>query len=178
MAVTTANADVNLRAYLQVIWRRKLTVVLTMLICVGAMIAYDSTLPPQYQASTRFLLTTSVQATNRQVTAAIYTMTSPQVMFGARAAVKAPCPQPSITQVGQTGLMNIQIVSGDPQVAANCANAIVASYVKFIESQTLNRNIAYSFALSQQIQKATAAQSEVAAKLVTTTGRLGSWRVW
>ena len=158
--------DVSIGSYFAIVWRRKIAVVLAILVAVGLMIAYDSTISPTYKAQSTFQLNAKPQNVNQQVTTAMYTMHSPAVTTIVRTHLGFACPNPTITQQGNSPVMTISIVATDPVEAQQCANAIPRAFNKFHQQQGIIGAFATASILQNEIASAQAQQKALAIAIV------------
>jgi len=165
VADLTTQSDVSLASYAGTIWRRKLTVILGVLIAVGLMIGYDSTISPTYVATSQFNLFVRPNNTNPQVTAAMYTMNSPAVVSLVTADLGYRPPKPVITQIGNTPIMNIVVTTNDPLKAAAIANAYPRGFNKYSQQNAIVAVYAATVNINQQITAAKAQQALLATQI-------------
>jgi uncharacterized protein involved in exopolysaccharide biosynthesis len=160
MDSTDSNDNLGVRKYAELLWRRKIDVILVTLLFVGGTLAYCIETKAVYQASSHLLLepnisTTLLQAANTNVgTSTIDVPTDIQVIESSDVAylVRLYIPNApfiTATQIGTTDVVNVTATSQDPKYAAKLANAYAFAYIHLEQYQTL----ATFTAAEQSLQK-------------------------
>lgn len=131
--------DQTLATYASVLWRRKLMIILIVVIPMVLMVAIDTVRTREYAA------TASMQLVSQNVTQGNGTVPlqptdiATDIQLVQSAAVKAlvasglgqPAPDPSVTEVGVTEVVNVTVSATEPGFAARAANEYVKAYIKF-----------------------------------------------
>ena len=145
---TGAAEQSGLREYAQLLWRKKVTVLLVAALAVGGMLAYCFIPPKTYTASTTMLLEPPVSQTLLDVgapssLAGIINVSDKiqEIESGAVAQLAAQAipnaPGVTATEVGtNTDVVTLSVSSGDPHLAAAAANAYAAAYIKYERNLT------------------------------------------
>ncbi|HEX7277948.1 MAG TPA: polysaccharide biosynthesis tyrosine autokinase [Acidimicrobiales bacterium] len=142
-------SELELRDYLAVLKHRKLIVMLTVGVVVGASLLYSYVQEPVYAASARLLLQTKQSespfdpgsgayidparalATNIEVLKSQLVETEVRKRLGFSTGVTA-------TPVGQTDVVQVTVESTDPKRAAEAANAYAEAYVDVRRKQAVD----------------------------------------
>ena len=163
-AITNAPIDDRPSAlvYASVLWRRRWTVIITMLVAVAASVAYSVVTKPTYQATADLLLapalpSTIVQANDNFNTPAVDVPTSIQVIQSTAVqdivARKIPSP-PAVTatQVGLSNVVSLTVESHSAATAARAATAYASAYITFEHDQVMQALQTASTQLQQRLQ--------------------------
>jgi uncharacterized protein involved in exopolysaccharide biosynthesis len=141
------NEPSGLREYAQLLWKKKLTVLVVAAICLGLTLAYCVLVKPTYEATASVLLEPPISQTLIEANSASGVAPLPDVPDGIEVIESAsvadlvsksiPHP-PSVTasQVGTTNVVQVSVRSKDPQLATTAANAYARSYIQFEQNQT------------------------------------------
>ncbi|MGH9189570.1 MAG: polysaccharide biosynthesis tyrosine autokinase [Acidimicrobiales bacterium] len=139
------DAELELRDYLGVLWRRKRFVFLALLLLVTAALGLSYVQTPVYQSTAEFSLRpiTSQLGGNTgkgadPVQNAIGELKSERVRTRIR-DLKGVAPRVSATAVPGTGLIRATVESTDPRQAADLANAYVDEYINFRVGEAIRR---------------------------------------
>ena len=133
----------GLLEYLRILWRRRATILATVVLLVGASIAYSVVKKPVYQATASLELTPQLssavlQANNATTNSAANVVDVPtdiQVLqsrsVAAKVRAKLPgAPSVSVSEVGTTNVVNVSVSSTNPELAAKAANLYANTYIK------------------------------------------------
>lgn len=131
----------DVRHYLGVLRRRLWVIVVVMLVCVGASVAYSVTATPVYEATTQLLLTPSVapallavnNASANSSASTVDVPTDEAVIESASVRDQVErsvpgAPKVSVSQDGQTNVVDLLVRSTDPELARRAANAYAEAY--------------------------------------------------
>ncbi|MGA7670310.1 MAG: polysaccharide biosynthesis tyrosine autokinase [Nitrolancea sp.] len=155
----------DLNAFLAIIWRRRLVVVITAVLALIVTIVGSSLITPEYVASTTLRMGTAntgssgwvsydIQYTDRLMntyrTMVVSAQTTSQVMD--QLHLSDP-PKISVTIPANTELMEIFVSDKNPQQAADAANAVANILVSQIESQYASLGESSLDILKQQIDQ-------------------------
>jgi uncharacterized protein involved in exopolysaccharide biosynthesis len=134
--------DSDLRVYLRVLNRRKLTILVVLLVVVAGVLSYSLIQTKQYTATSQVLIqssgapaqlgdtnTTTLQPSDIQTQVQLITSAPVNASVTKKLGMKAP--NVSVNPVGQTDVIDIAATSPRPQQAAAIANAYATSYVDF-----------------------------------------------
>ncbi len=147
--VTTA--ELPLRSYMNVLWRRKWIIAVVIAVVTGAAIGASLLQTPKYTATALI----KIQPTNTPVplspnsgatestlgTADVITEQSLVTSTAVKNAVRTQlgsAPQVTASQVGQTNLISVEATSTDPRFAARVANSYAGAFVDTQRSQVTN----------------------------------------
>lgn len=140
-----APATLELADYLQVLWRRKLTIIITVVVCMLAALAMSFNREDEYVANTRLLLeqrlvdrlfvpteqqTNSPVAAERDRANEIQVMASPAVRALVKDSVGRDLASISFQPVRGTDAIDIVARGKDPKAVAKTANAYADAYVQ------------------------------------------------
>jgi polysaccharide biosynthesis transport protein len=150
MNIEDGSADPDLRHYLRVVRRRKWVVVLATAVVVATAVAASSAQTPVYQASTQLLITPTVSTASvlnqtgvaaspsiQDVQTQMQIITSRPVQDIVRSALGA-APPVSVSEVGQTTVVEVRASSTIAGQAAEVANAYANGYLRSQRTQSLN----------------------------------------
>jgi tyrosine-protein kinase len=137
----------NLVDYLAVLWRRKFTILLTVVVAVAIAIGIDFARTKQYTSTASLLLTVpgisansplaQAYATQPNVPTDIELIQSAQVQDAVTKKIGS-APGVAVSQVGTTNVVNISATSPDPGEAAKVANAYATSYLEVSSANYLS----------------------------------------
>ena len=148
----------DLRSYLRVLNRRKVTVVVVFLLVVAAALVYSFSQSKQYTATAEVLIqpngapsqldtnTTTLQASDIQTQVQLITSAPVKAAVAQKLGGKAP--DVSVNPVGQTDVIDIAATSARPRDAAAVATAYASSYVDFRRTQAVDSLVG----AAQQVQ--------------------------
>src|ERR1035437_1458149 len=112
--------------------------ILVIVICVGATIGIDTRRTKVYGATASMQLISqnvsqggTVALQPSDIATDIELVQSSAVGAIVTAGLGQPAPQPSVTEVGITNVLNIAVAASDPAFAAKAANHYVRAYIKF-----------------------------------------------
>lgn len=153
--------DSDLYRYLTILWRRRWTIVVTVVAAVVVAGAYTFARPVRYQAAAVVQLQPQIpqallQATSGLLEAQVNVPTEVDVIESqavasiARRSVPA-APPVSATEVGATEEVAVSVDAATPQLAAQAANAYVAAYLTFQRQQTAAELTAAAAALQERL---------------------------
>ncbi|HSH62156.1 MAG TPA: polysaccharide biosynthesis tyrosine autokinase [Acidimicrobiales bacterium] len=140
--------DADLRSYLQLFKRRRGVVILTMLLVVASAVGSSLLQTPVYEGSARVLIrqqatdslfgTQSAQTASQQsIQTEIELLKSEPVRAVVREKLGAT-PRFSVSQVGETDVIEIKAESTEPKQAAAIANAYATAYTDLRRKQTVD----------------------------------------
>jgi capsular exopolysaccharide synthesis family protein len=136
------------RDYVQILGRRRWTIILVLVIAIGGGVAYDALTTPKYSATAQLQLTPQVSATVRQasnptalpivvdVPTAVQVIESTSVQDAVDKQVPGAS-SVSVTQVQLTDVVNVTVSSTDAKQAAQAANAYAAEYISEQQQQAV-----------------------------------------
>lgn len=138
--------DSDLHEYLGILWRRRWSVVATVVLAVVLAGAYSVARPVRYEATAELQLQPQIpqallQANGAPEQAQVNVPTEIAVI-GSRAVATIArqsvpdAPPVSATEVGVTQEVALSVVSSDPRLAARAANAYADAYLTFQRRQT------------------------------------------
>jgi len=191
MTTPTRPAEMGLLDYGRILWMRRLTIALVVVITVGGSIGIDMLRSKQYSATASiqfvpqsFSTTTSAQdLTPQEIATRIELMSGAGVRVEVAKILKTAPPSPSVVQVGATSVAEVTVISTDPTLASRAANAYVSAYISQSQSTYLAQQQSAELQLQtqinflqdeidsaqQQLSKASTAQSSA---LITQLGQL------
>jgi uncharacterized protein involved in exopolysaccharide biosynthesis len=137
----------GLREYGELLWRKKVTIIVVAALCVVLTAAYSLVLTPTYEATASVLLEPAISQTLIEANYPTGLSQVPNVPDGIEVIESASVAQlvrkqipdaPSVTatQVGTTDVVQITARSTDAAVAAQAANAYAHAYITFEQKQT------------------------------------------
>lgn len=164
MSPEPSAAEPDLRSYLRVLRRRKWIVAFTVVVVVGAALAYSFFQSPRYSATAQVLIQpsspastalaggsqpqlspTDVQTELQLVTSAAVTAQAARTLHVAKA------PPVSVSVAGQTNILDIAATAGTPQLAAGVANAYARSYIGVRHDQIVGSLLAMAGQIQSKI---------------------------
>lgn len=140
----------ELRDYLQVLRRRKWTILLATALVVGVAVATSLLRTPVYRATAELLLqqretealfdpsTGNRNDPSRAVQTEIEVLKSQPVRAEAAKRLGGRAPKVSASQVGETDVVEVSVRSADPDQASAAANAYAEAYIDFRLKQAVN----------------------------------------
>ncbi len=166
----------GLREYAQLLWRKKVTIIVVAGICVALSLAYSLLITPTYEATASVLLEPAISQT--LIEANYPTGLSPvpdvpdgiQVLESSSVAdlVRRSVPNaPSVTatEVGTTDVVQVSVRSTNAALAALAANAYAKAYITLEQTQTSDTFTAAEQQLQTKIDTVTLAISNVNAAI-------------
>ena len=149
--------------YLRILWRHKLLIIVTFVICIGAMVGIDTKRTKVYAGTADVLF--NLQGSQASTGATVPVTTDLQVVTSqpvqdvvARTLHVATAPKAAVTEVGTTNVAAITVRSTSPTAAAAAANAYAHAYIAVQTQQFVNAELA----TEHQIQtKITSLQTQV-----------------
>jgi polysaccharide biosynthesis transport protein len=137
----------GLREYALLLWRKRVIILVTAAICVGATLAYCVLTKPTYQASASVLLEPPISQTLVEANSAGAVAPLPDVPDGIEviessavaqlvAKTLPGAPSATATQVGTTDVVQVSVRSHSAGAAAAAANAYAKAYIRFEQKQT------------------------------------------
>jgi capsular exopolysaccharide synthesis family protein len=160
---TTNESGIDLRGYLDILRRRKLIIIISVCVTVGASLVVSFLTTPVYQAEARLLIepsnsnqifsqnsgSSSFDAQRETATATEELQAGPVQDKVRQNLGKVPSIKASVVDL--TNVVSIKARSTSRATAAAIANAYANSYVEVRRSQDLNDNLAASAQLRTQI---------------------------
>jgi polysaccharide biosynthesis transport protein len=136
----------ELRDYLSLFNRRKWIIILAVLLVVGAALLASILQSPLYEAKARLFLEANssvFDSTSAQQLSVARVQTEIQVLQSSpvRAAVRESrghAPPVSVTQVGQTEVLEVSVKDTQPRVAAELTDAYVTAYLDYRRKQAVD----------------------------------------
>lgn len=132
--------------YLGILRRRVLVIGVAVVIVVVAVVALDSVRTKMYSSTSSLQLLSQnvsqygiVALTPTDVATDIQLVGSPVLQELVSKEIGQLAPLPSVTQVGLTQVLNIQVTTKSPMLSAQVANAYVDSYVKYTTNRYANQ---------------------------------------
>lgn len=158
-------AEPDLRSYLSVLRRRKWIVALTVLIAVGAALAYSFIQSPRYSATAEVLIQPSSPASTALGGSAAQVQLTPtdvqtELQLVSSAAVKqqvaatlhvTKAPPVSVTVAGQTNILDVSATASSPPLVAGIANAYARSYIGVRRDQIVSSLLAMATQIQDKI---------------------------
>jgi succinoglycan biosynthesis transport protein ExoP len=154
--------EADLRDYLRVVWRRKWLVGLVVVLCVAAGVGASFLEKPTYTAKADILLQSSSPAaallgssgaslSPTDVATQIQIVTSAPVTQAVSRQLHQPAPQVSVTEVGQTNVIEVAASSHSAAHAARVANAYARAYLTFRQDQNVNASLSAASAVQAKV---------------------------
>jgi capsular exopolysaccharide synthesis family protein len=139
----------SLREYLQVLGRRRWSIILVTVVFLGLAIAYSVVTTPVYQGTANLLLTPQLSSTLLQANGAATPLilvdvpTATQVIESKSVAQYVEktipnAPAVSVKQVGTTNVVQVSTQSTNAKLAAQAANAYARAYIHLQQVQTVD----------------------------------------
>jgi succinoglycan biosynthesis transport protein ExoP len=164
--------------YARAIWRRRVTVLLTVIVTVAASVGYDLLKTPVYTATSAMRITPLVassvlEANNSALLAssqpvdvptAIQVIESSAVQTLARATV-TKAPPVGASQVGTTDVVDLAVTSPRASLAAQAANAYANAYIKLERNVSVDALNGASTSVQRQIAALAAEAKALQTKL-------------
>src|SRR5579875_1385505 len=162
-AMAPASApEADLRDYLRVVWRRKWLGGLVVVLCVAAGVGASFLEKPTYTAKADILLQSSSPAaallggsgaslSPTDVATQIQIVTSAPVTQEVSRQLHQPAPQVSVTEVGQTNVIEVAASSHSAATAARIANAYARAYLTFRRDQNVNASLSAASAVQAKL---------------------------
>lgn len=169
----------ELRDYLSLFNRRKWIVILAVLLVVGAALLGSLLQSPLYEAKARLFLeaNSSVFDSNGgQQLSLARVQTEIQVLQSSpvRAAVQetnGDAPPVSVTQVGQTEVLEVSVKATEPRVAAELTDAYITAYLDYRRKQAVDELVSKGKEIQRVLDDLKAQVADLDAKAATTTTR-------
>jgi capsular exopolysaccharide synthesis family protein len=125
--------------YVDIFQRRALVIVVAVVVVVGLSAGYVAVSKRQYTATASIeLLSQNVSSyngilelTQQDVATDISLVQSPAMQVLASKLLGTVAPLPTVSEVGQTTILNISVTDGSAKIAAAAANAYANAYVQF-----------------------------------------------
>jgi succinoglycan biosynthesis transport protein ExoP len=142
--------QLELLDYLRVLWRRKWTILVIVLVAVGAGLGFSKLQTKKYTATAEVIVQPSGTPAGAQVNSNTPgTVSADQVSTQVQVVQSAPvrdlvlrrlgsAPKVSVSSPTQTDVIDIAATSTNPRQAANTANAYANAYVDFSHTQAVN----------------------------------------
>ncbi len=139
----------GLREYAQLLWRKKVIVLVVAAVCVVGTLGYCVIVKPTYQATASVLLEPPISQTLIEANFPTSVAAVPNVADGIEVIESANVADvvdksipgaPSVTasQVGTTDVVQISVRSKNPHLATAAANAYARAYIHYEQQQTVN----------------------------------------
>ena len=157
-------AEPDLRSYLNVLNRRKWVVALVTVLCVAAALGFSLLQSNKYTATAEVLLQPpgssnalnsasagAVSLTPTDLQTAIQIMTSAPIQAAVTKRLGSPAPKVSITEVGQTNVVDISYTDPSPSRAAAVANDYGQAYVTYEQTQLVDNMLAAASQIQTRI---------------------------
>ncbi|MHB1854293.1 MAG: Wzz/FepE/Etk N-terminal domain-containing protein, partial [Acidimicrobiales bacterium] len=157
-----AAAEPDLRSYLNVLNRRKWVVGLVTVLCVAAALGFSLLQTNKYTATAEVLLqpagssnalNSAAQAdlTPTDIQTAIQIMTSAPVQAAVTRKLGSPAPKVTVSEVGQTNVVDIAYTDPSPTRAARVANDYGQAYVTYEQTQVVDNMLAAASQIQTRI---------------------------
>jgi len=150
--------------YARMLWHRRLTVVIVMVVCVGLTLAYSSLAPTTYEATTSVLIEPALSNTLLEanfptgtglvadVPDSMALLTSPAVADAVRQQIP-DAPAAQVSEVGTTDVVKITTKAKSPSLAAATANAYATTFIRIQRAQTVNTFVSAQQLLNSRIDE-------------------------
>ncbi|MEA2703018.1 MAG: tyrosine-protein kinase [Actinomycetota bacterium] len=163
----------ELRDYLSLLGRRKWIIVLAAGLVAGAALVASFLQTPIYEAKARLFLEANASVFDTNASQQLSTariQTEIQVLQSApvRNAVREKlgvAPPVSVTQVGQTEVLEVSVQAAKPKLAAELTDAYVVSYVDYRRKQAVDELVAKGKEIQRVVDDLKAQVADVDAKL-------------
>lgn len=144
--------ELGLFDYARILWRRKLTILLVVVIAVAGTLGVDTIRTKKYAGTASLLFVSQsynagsvTPLSDTDIATDIGLVNSATVKKIVSGLLKTPAPPVSVTQQGATEIATVSVTSTSPAFAAKAANAYVAGYIQASQQRFL--------ATSQSAQK-------------------------
>jgi polysaccharide biosynthesis transport protein len=148
--------------YARIVWRRKFTVLIAMVVVVTVALVFSYVQTPKYSATAKIVLrlrVTGLFGANavpidaaRAVQTEIEAIQSDPVKDRVREKVGS-APKVRVSAVGNADLIAVRAESTSPNLAASVANAYADSYLEFRREQNLNEVLANSQQIESKVRE-------------------------
>jgi len=139
----------GLREYAQVLWRKKVIVLVVAAVVVVGTLGYCVLTKPTYEGTASVLLEPAISQTLIQANNPTSITATPDVPDGIQVIESANvaslvhktipgAPSVTATQVGTTDVVQVSVRSKDPHAAAAAANQYAKSYIHYEQQQTID----------------------------------------
>jgi succinoglycan biosynthesis transport protein ExoP len=155
-------AEPDIGDYARIVWRRKFTVLIAMVVVVTVALVFSYTQTPKYAATAKIVLrlrVTGLFGANavpidaaRAVQTEIEAIQSDPVKERVREKVGS-APKVRVSAVGNADLIAVRAESTSPNLAASVANAYADSYLEFRREQNLNEVLANSQQIESKVRE-------------------------
>ena len=175
-------ASMDLRDYMRVLVRRKLTIAVTTIVVVGAGLALSFTQTPVYQSTTKILVaprlaeqlagaeaTTGGNQPQRGISTEIEVLNSRSTRVAARERLGHPA-DVSVAAVGDTQVVALTARSTDPERAAADANGYAETYIELRRQQLLDELLAASEEIQGRVSELDQERADIEGELVFVGG--------
>ncbi|HXA34006.1 MAG TPA: polysaccharide biosynthesis tyrosine autokinase [Acidimicrobiales bacterium] len=145
--------------YARILWRRKLTILIVVVVAVAATVGLDSVRTKRYTGTARLLFVSQSYSSVGAVTPLSPTDIATDIGLVQSSTVKAivakslkTAPPPvSVAEQGTTEIATVSVTSTDPAFAAKAANAYAKGYIQASQQRFLNTSQAAENQLQGQI---------------------------
>jgi succinoglycan biosynthesis transport protein ExoP len=145
--------------YARILWRRKVTIILVMLIAVSATVGVDSIRHKKYQGTAQLLLLSQTRAGDGTITPLAPTdiLTDIGLVQGATVkalvakTLKTAAPSVSVAEQGTTEIATVSVTATNPVFAARAANAYANAYIRASQQRFITSAQAAQNQLQTQI---------------------------
>ena len=163
MLTEEARSEPDLRDYARVVWRRKITVLMSMVVVLAASLLFSFSQTPKYAATAKVLLRARSGASlfgsaaqpvdpARAVQTEIEVIKTDPVRDLVRQKI-GDAPSVQVAVVGQTDLITIRAESTSARRAPTVANAYANSYIEFRRKQNIDELLASSGEIESKIDE-------------------------
>ena len=160
--------------YLQIVWRRRGTVLLSLLIAIGGVLGIDTIRTPTYAATAKISFAKKTP-TPTAMGANLIRLQSSSVRAVARQILGVPLPGCAVRQEGTTAIADITCKASSASLAARAANALAGGYNTVMRSEAIQRALSAATLINSRIEttKATVRTLQTAAASVPKNSTLG-----
>lgn len=175
----TSNNSMELRDYLSLFNRRKWIIVLAVLLVAGTALVASFLQAPVYEGKARLFLETNAsvfdlnggqQLSPARVQTEIQVLQSGPVKAAVREKMGV-APPVSVTQVGQTEVLEVKVRAPQPRRAAELTDAYVTSYLDYRRKQAVDDLVAKASEIQRVLDDLRNQVAELDARAATTTTR-------
>ncbi|MGH9265630.1 MAG: polysaccharide biosynthesis tyrosine autokinase [Acidimicrobiales bacterium] len=175
----TSNNSMELRDYLSLLNRRKWIIVLAVLLVAGTALVASFLQTPVYEGKARLFLETNAsvfdlngaqQLSPARVQTEIQVLQSAPVKAAVREKLGA-APPVSVTQVGQTEVLEVRVRAPQPLRAAEFTDAYVTSYLDYRRKQAVDDLVAKAKEIQRVLDDLKNQVADLDARAATTTTR-------
>jgi len=165
--------ELRILDYWRILWQRRLTVLLVVVIAVVASIGVDLLRTKVYTSTSDLLFVSqnyssngsSVELTAQDIATQIRLVQGAEVKAAASLRLRQVPPSPSVVQVGTTAVAAISVSSTSPSFAASAANAYARAYISVTENRFVTQQQQVETQLQQQINALQGQTADVQSQL-------------